>query len=71
MTKQNKGTLMRVDNIFTRCQMTYVGNAAWACLKAKERLQEDATIGGEEFFITDDTPIVDPYDFLKPYLEGS
>ena len=70
VTKNNKGTLLRVDNIFTRCQITYAGNVAWSCLKAKERMQEDTSIGGEEFFITDDTPIVDPYDFLKPYLEG-
>lgn len=33
VTKSQGGTLTRVDNIFTRCQMTYVGNAAWACLK--------------------------------------
>ncbi|KAI1292310.1 3 beta-hydroxysteroid dehydrogenase/Delta 5--_4-isomerase type 4 [Halotydeus destructor] len=69
MTKENKGTLLRLNNIFTRCQLTYAGNAAWACLKAKERIQEDSSIGGEEFFITDDTPIVDPFDFLKPYVE--
>lgn len=69
-TKDNKGVLVRIDNIFTRCQFTYAGNAAWACLKAKERIQEDESIGGEEFFVTDDTPIVDPYDFLKPYIES-
>lgn len=69
LTKENSGVLLRIDNIFTRCQVTYAGNAAWACLKAKERMQEDLSICGEEFFITDDTPILDPYDFLKPYLE--
>lgn len=70
ITKEDwRGKLQRVDNIFTRCQVSYAGNVAWACLKAKERMQEDPSIGGEEFFITDDTPILDPYDFLKPYLE--
>lgn len=39
-------------------------------LQAKERLQEDKSIGGEEFFITDDTAITDPYDFLEPYLKA-
>lgn len=68
LTKQMGGKMLRIDNIFTRCQVSYVGNAAWACIKAKERIQVDESIGGEEFYITDDTPILDPYDFLKPYL---
>ncbi|XP_015785978.1 3 beta-hydroxysteroid dehydrogenase/Delta 5--_4-isomerase type 3-like [Tetranychus urticae] len=61
--------LPRVDNVFTRAQVTYVGNAAWACLKAKDRLRLDPGIGGEEFIITDDTPVQDPFDFVKPYLD--
>lgn len=68
LTKKMGGKLLRIDNIFTRCQVSYVGNAAWACIKAKERIQVDDSIGGEEFYITDDTPILDPYDFLKPFL---
>lgn len=47
-----------------------MGNAAWACIKAKERIIVDESLGGEEFFVNDDTPIVDPYDFLKPFVEA-
>lgn len=43
---------MKIDNIFTRFQPTYVGNAAWACIKAKDKLQTDQSIGSEDFFIT-------------------
>lgn len=72
MAKQSKnGTLQRTDNIFTRTQTTYVGNAAWACLKAQERLRIDGKIGGEEFFINDDTPVEDPFEFAKPFLEAN
>lgn len=39
-------------------------------MKAKERIVIDETISGEEFFITDDTPIVDPYDFIEPFVEA-
>lgn len=58
-----------MDNVFTRTQVTYVGNAAWACCKAKDRLRLDPGIGGEQFIITDDTPVQDPFDFIKPYLD--
>lgn len=68
-TRNSGGKLQRIDNVFIRCQPTYVGNAAWACIKAKDKLQCDSSIGAEDFFITDDTQILDPYDFLTPYLE--
>lgn len=67
--KDFKGTLFKIDNIYTRLQWCYVGNAAWACIKAKEKMLTDESIGSEEFFINDDTPIVDPYDFIKPFIE--
>lgn len=47
-----------------------IGNAAWACIKAKEKILIDSSIGSEEFFITDDTPLIDPYDFLLQFIES-
>lgn len=67
--KENKGILPKVDNVFIRSQVTYAGNVAWCCLKAKDKIQEDSSLAGEVFFVTDDTPIVDPFDFFKPILE--
>ena len=69
LAKENKGVLQRIDNIFIRCQVTYAGNVAWAIIKAKDKMRKDASIGGEVFFVTDDSPILDPFDFFKPFLE--
>ncbi|RWS11786.1 3 beta-hydroxysteroid dehydrogenase type 7-like protein [Dinothrombium tinctorium] len=68
--KECDGCLPRIDNTFIRIQITYAGNAAWACIKAKDKLQIDQSIGGEIFFITDDTPIMDPFDFVEPILKA-
>ncbi|XP_027199978.1 3 beta-hydroxysteroid dehydrogenase type 7 [Dermatophagoides pteronyssinus] len=70
ITKANSGQLRRIDNVFTRMQPVYVGNVAWSCLKAKKRLQIDPKITGEEFIITDDTKIVDPFEFLEPFINA-
>jgi 3beta-hydroxy-delta5-steroid dehydrogenase / steroid delta-isomerase len=67
--KAQKGVLPKVNHVFIRSQFIYAGNVAWSCLKAKDRIQEDASLAGEIFFVTDDTPIVDPFDFYKPFLE--
>jgi len=67
------GTLYRVGWGGERVQTTYAGNAAWAHLLAKDRLKDPAArkdIGGEVVFITDDTPIDNPYSLLEPYLES-
>lgn len=69
IAKGQKGVLRKIDNVFIRMQPIYAGNAAWACIKAKDKLQTDQSIGGEAFFITDDTQILDPFDFFAPYLQ--
>jgi nucleoside-diphosphate-sugar epimerase len=63
-----RGTLPRISNVYIRLQPCYVGNAAWAVCCAKKRIERDASVGGETFFVTDDTPIRDPFDFWQPYL---
>lgn len=69
--KYTNNTFYRIDNVFIRCQLTYVGNAAWSVIKAKDKLLVDKSVAGEVFFITDDTPIIDPFDFLKPIVEAN
>ena len=69
--KYTNNTLYPIDNVFIRCQLTYVGNVAWAILKAKDKLLIDKSITGEAFFITDDTPLQDPFDYLKPIVEAN
>lgn len=64
------GKLQRFTNIWIRQQPIYVGNAAWSLLKANRRLDHDESISGEEFHITDETPIGDPFDFLQPFVEA-
>ncbi|OTF76430.1 3 beta-hydroxysteroid dehydrogenase type 7-like protein [Euroglyphus maynei] len=70
IAKSNSGQLRRIDNVFIRLQPVYVGNVAHACMKAKNRLQLDRKISGEEFIITDDTKILDPFDFFEPFLNA-
>ncbi|XP_054155511.1 3 beta-hydroxysteroid dehydrogenase/Delta 5--_4-isomerase-like [Oppia nitens] len=70
LTKQQSGVLRQLDNVFVRIQPTYAGNAAWACLRAKDKLREDKSVAGEEFFVTDDTQILDPFEFLAPYVQS-
>lgn len=55
----------------TKCYNDFsVGNAAWAHILAKDRLKDaSGEIGGEVFFITDDTLVQNPFDFLDPFLK--
>lgn len=69
-TKQNSGYYRRIRSLDERMQICYVGNAAWAHVKAKDKLLIDDSISGEAFFVTDDTPIIDIHEHLRPYLES-
>lgn len=46
-----KGKLQRIDNIWIRHQPIYAANAAWALIKAKQRMDKDQSISGEGEFI--------------------
>lgn len=69
IAKQQSGVLRQIDNVFVRIQPTYAANAGWACIRAKDKLKSDPSIAGEAFFVTDDTQILDPFEFFQPYLE--
>ena len=50
-------------------QHVYVGNVAHAHLLAVRRLLEpDSAVGGQAYFITDDTPAINFFDFMEPIL---
>lgn len=69
-TKFFGGTLKRMDNIWIRQQPIYAANAAWALVKAKQKMNTDQSLSGEEFHITDETEIGDPFDFLQPFIQS-
>ncbi|KAF8790713.1 3 beta-hydroxysteroid dehydrogenase/Delta 5--_4-isomerase type 3-like [Argiope bruennichi] len=68
--KKNNSYYLRVRSLDERLQICYVGNAAWAHIRAKSRLAEDETVSGEAFFITDDTPIIDIHEHIRSYAEA-
>ena len=59
---------VQAENQFSSC---YVRNAAWAHVCAfRAALARPEAIGGEAFFVTDDTPTCPYFDFLKPFADG-
>lgn len=70
IAKESSGVLRRIDNIFIRVQPVYAGNVAAATLQAKNKVQSDPSVGGEHFFISDDTRILDPFEFAEPYVKA-
>ncbi|KPM03178.1 3 beta-hydroxysteroid dehydrogenase type 7-like protein [Sarcoptes scabiei] len=70
VAKWNSNLLRRLDNIYIQMHPVYVGNVAHACLRAKEKMLIERNIGGEEFFINDDTKFQNPFDFFEPYLKA-
>lgn len=69
MAEESIGIVWRIHSPKKRFQMMYVGNAAWAHIKAKQTLDKDEKISGEAYFITDDTPITNFYDNIRPFVE--
>ncbi|KAL3222892.1 hypothetical protein MRX96_028323 [Rhipicephalus microplus] len=69
VAKSSKNTLTKIRSVDERFQVTYVGNAALAHLRAMEKLAVDESVAGEVFYVTDDTPLEDMYEFLRPFVE--
>jgi nucleoside-diphosphate-sugar epimerase len=60
----------RIGDGTARFQHVYVGNVAHAHVLAAERLLEsDTPIRGRSYFITDDSPAVNFFDFMEPIVE--
>ena len=65
------GELTRVGDGKSLFQQAYVGNVAWAHVVALEALNKDKageTVGGQPYFITDDTPLMNSFKFMSPFL---
>jgi len=63
------GSLVRVGDGSARIQTAYVGNVAWAHLCAARALATDpGRSSGRPYFITDDTPAINSFESMRPYL---
>ncbi|KAJ9583899.1 hypothetical protein L9F63_021756, partial [Diploptera punctata] len=68
LSEKFDGTLPRFAGAGGRQQLTYVGNAAWAHILAKNELlttRPGGGIAGLPIFVTDDTPIDDMIRFVE------
>ena len=64
----NKGRLLMMSDGGVR-STTYVGNTMWAHIVASQALKTNGKVGGEAFFITDDTPVAPVAELVKPLLD--
>eukprot|EP00027_Filamoeba_sp_ATCC50430_P019442 CAMPEP_0168540992 /NCGR_PEP_ID=MMETSP0413-20121227/580_1 /TAXON_ID=136452 /ORGANISM="Filamoeba nolandi, Strain NC-AS-23-1" /LENGTH=361 /DNA_ID=CAMNT_0008570779 /DNA_START=1 /DNA_END=1086 /DNA_ORIENTATION=+ len=63
--------LVRFGSRDSRVNFAYVGNVAYGAVLANEELRKDSKkVGGEVFTITDDTPVNNFFDILKPFVEA-
>lgn len=51
-------------------QQAYVGNAAWAFVCADTAMRANPQLTNEVFYIPDNTPIQNSFNFMLPYLEA-
>lgn len=66
------GLLPKICGVGGKQQLTYVGNAAWAHICAKNALSDkERKIGGLPIFITDDTAVVDTLRFCTRMSSAS
>ena len=64
------GIMTRVGNGTALFQQTYVGNTAWAFVCADVALRSQTDVGGSFYFIPDDTPVMNTFQFMEPYLQA-
>lgn len=66
------GIIPKICGVGGKQQLTYVGNAAWAHICAKNALNDNAKkIGGLPIFITDETAVVDTVRFCQRMSSAS
>ncbi|XP_060070999.1 3 beta-hydroxysteroid dehydrogenase/Delta 5--_4-isomerase-like [Ylistrum balloti] len=66
----NRGRLVQVGNGQSKFQQVYVGNTAWAFICGDRALRLNHNLGGEIFYIPDDTPVQNSFLFMQPYLKS-
>ncbi|ELU09823.1 hypothetical protein CAPTEDRAFT_109619 [Capitella teleta] len=66
------GTLPRVGNGRALFQQAYAGNVAWAHVLALHQLGQPGgeLASGHAFFIPDDTPLMNSFAFMEPFLKA-
>ena len=64
------GKLVQVGNGQAMFQQCYVGNTAAAFTQADAVLRENSNIGGEVFFIPDNTPLQNSFKFMETFLQS-
>ncbi|XP_053394154.1 3 beta-hydroxysteroid dehydrogenase/Delta 5--_4-isomerase-like [Mercenaria mercenaria] len=67
--RDSNGTLYQVGNGTALFQPVYVGNTAWAFICADKELTGNSKLGGKFYFIPDDTPQQNTFEFMEPFLE--
>ncbi|KAJ8312847.1 hypothetical protein KUTeg_010220, partial [Tegillarca granosa] len=70
-TSKFGGILLPLATKTSYFQVAYVGNVSWGFVCAYNALCDDNRLGGEAFFVTDDTPLHDLFHFSKPYVEAA
>ncbi|XP_064651239.1 3 beta-hydroxysteroid dehydrogenase/Delta 5--_4-isomerase type 4-like [Lineus longissimus] len=68
--RTRNGVLQRFGSPDSKFQHAYAGNAAWAHISADKALKEDPKAGGQSYFVTDDTPVQNPFTLLEPFLKS-
>ena len=48
----------------------YAGNTAWAFIKAAQTMKQNEAVGGEAFFISDNTPLGTMPQIAEPFLNA-
>ncbi|KAH9525620.1 3 beta-hydroxysteroid dehydrogenase/Delta 5--_4-isomerase type 3 [Bulinus truncatus] len=69
--KKSKGILKQIGDGTAMFQQAYVGNTAWAFICADRAMKENPQLDSEIFYIPDNTPIQNSFNFMRPYLEAN
>lgn len=64
------GVLYQVGDGSAKFQPAYVGNTAWAFICADRALSQNSLVGGQAYFIPDETHVQNTFQFLQPFLEA-
>jgi nucleoside-diphosphate-sugar epimerase len=67
--RSSNGTLQRFGGEDAKFQHAYVGNIAWAHIMADKKLKEVQKVGGQAYFVTDDSTIGNPFSLIEPFLK--
>ncbi|GFO44274.1 hypothetical protein PoB_007077900 [Plakobranchus ocellatus] len=67
---QSKGVLRQIGDGMAMFQQAYVGNTAWAFVRADAAMRENPALNAEVFYVPDNTPVQNSFNFMRPYLEA-